>query len=171
LIIYGKESFGYIETYFTRANFLHLTGVNTKLSPGQFFNQCLNNALNTDDFEFRKDGTTALKLQMLPHILKPKQHYKMIGEYGGNKHFLQKDKLVGGAHACLGFVKSGNFYVPNTALQEDIRNITRGNARIVLILEKELSNAKYSEITYIAKNVDAAGVIKAINSDKIKLSE
>jgi hypothetical protein len=36
MIIFGKENFGYIETYFTRANFLHLTGVSTKLSPGHY---------------------------------------------------------------------------------------------------------------------------------------
>jgi len=169
MIIYGKENFGFIETSFSRANFLHLTGVNTRLNPGSFFNKCLNGVLELDEFNFKEDGTTELKLQVLPHILKPKQHYKMLGEYRGNRHLLRTDKLVGGVHACLGFVKNGNFYIPNTSLQVDIREMTAGNARIVLILEKGLNDSQYSDITYIAKNVDAAEVIQKLNSDKVEL--
>jgi hypothetical protein len=101
--------------------------------------------LGLSDFDFKSDGTTQLKLQVLPHVLVPKQHYRMLGEYGGNRRLLRTNKLVGGVHACMGFIKSGEFYVPNTSLNEDIRKITTGNSRIVLILEKPLSDELYCQ--------------------------
>lgn len=40
----------------TKSNFLHLTGVNTKLGAEQFFNKALDASLTTDDFDFCKKG-------------------------------------------------------------------------------------------------------------------
>jgi len=169
MIIFGKEEFGYIETSFPKVNFLHLTGVFSKLKATTFWHKCMNNNLLLSDFDFKKDGTTILKLEILPHILKPGTHCNMIGEYGKNKHFLHTEKLVGGVHACWGFIERGKYFVPNTSLQENIKNITEWNARIVLILEKGLNDDKYSSITYTAKNVDVAEVIQKLNSDKVEL--
>ena len=40
----------------TKSNFLHLTGVNTKLTANQFFDKALNNTLTENDFDFNKKG-------------------------------------------------------------------------------------------------------------------
>ena len=42
----------------TKSNFLHLTGVNTKLSASQFFDKALNKTLTENDFDFIKKGQT-----------------------------------------------------------------------------------------------------------------
>ncbi len=42
----------------TKSNFLHLTGVNTKLTASQFFDKALDNTLTENDFDFIKKGQT-----------------------------------------------------------------------------------------------------------------
>lgn len=42
----------------TKSNFLHLTGVNTKLTANQFFDKALENTLTESDFDFNKKGQT-----------------------------------------------------------------------------------------------------------------
>lgn len=42
----------------TKSNFLHLTGVNTKLTASQFFDKALNKTLTESDFDFTKKGQT-----------------------------------------------------------------------------------------------------------------
>ena len=42
----------------TKSNFLHLTGVNTKLTASQFFDKALNKTLTENDFDFIKKGQT-----------------------------------------------------------------------------------------------------------------
>lgn len=42
----------------TKTNFLHLTGVNTKLSAIQFFDKALKRTLSINDFDFNKKGQT-----------------------------------------------------------------------------------------------------------------
>ena len=169
MIIYGKDHYSFMEAAFPKAAYLHLTGVDTKLSAGTFYSKCIGNVLSFNDFSLKNDGTTELKLQILPLVFNPKKNYKIVGEYGNFKQLLRTDKLVGGVHACLGLVENGGYYVPNTTLREDIRKITEWNARVVMILEKGLNDAQYSEITYVAKNVDIDSVLKAVNSEKIKL--
>ena len=57
---------------FFKTNFLHLTGVSTKLTPEQFFNRCLHGLLTENDFEFsggkEQKGLVRLKMKHLPHI-------------------------------------------------------------------------------------------------------
>ncbi|MBR4004805.1 MAG: hypothetical protein IKI90_03045 [Treponema sp.] len=42
----------------TKSNFLHLTGVNTKLTATQFFDKAVNCTLTENDFDFIKKGQT-----------------------------------------------------------------------------------------------------------------
>lgn len=110
----------YIETVFLPRNFLHLTGIkiinqNIKSST-EFYHLCLKNQLTISDFEFNSNGTTPLKLKILPQILKIHKITKMIGDYNNIKPYLSTKKIAGGIHACLGFKQEGNYYIPNTAL-------------------------------------------------------
>jgi hypothetical protein len=106
LIIYKDDS-GYqeVELLFLPTNFLHLTGAETKLSPIDFYTACLNSRLNADDFGFRSDGTTVLKLSVLITMTNLSQNIKMIGDCSDSYIKLKTDKLAGTVRACMGFIK------------------------------------------------------------------
>ena len=58
-------------------NFKHLTGVNSCLAPGLFFEKCINGTLSENDFDFNKDGqdvksvkgTVRRKIKALPDMM------------------------------------------------------------------------------------------------------
>ena len=55
---------------FYEGNFLHLTGVKTKIKPAIFFRKAINNQLSIDDFDC--DSTKELKgftQEKIPHLL------------------------------------------------------------------------------------------------------
>ena len=60
-----------LEVSFYPYNFLHLTGI--KLIDGttatDFYKRCLNHKLSPEDFSFASDGTTQLKLEILPQLM------------------------------------------------------------------------------------------------------
>mgnify|MGYP000166932892 CR=1 FL=1 len=60
------------EVSFCRNNFLHLTGLKIhkiKMSADQFFSLCVDGRLSARDFSFSEEGTTVLKLQVLPFFV------------------------------------------------------------------------------------------------------
>lgn len=68
------------EFSFRERNYMHLTGLVPvfykdannhlhKLTANEFYNRCISNILTENQFEFKKDGTTPLKLKLLPQIL------------------------------------------------------------------------------------------------------
>ncbi|MCD7854508.1 MAG: PBECR4 domain-containing protein [Clostridiales bacterium] len=145
-----------LEVNFEKRNFLHLTGVKTDLTASRFFDHCIDGTLSPNDFEFSKDGTTLLKLKVLPQIMtKNLNASNMVGDFCGSNIFLKTKKLVGGVKACVGFVKSGNIgYVPNTLLNIDIREITPSTLRVVTTYRKNISDDTYDEIVYSAKKIN-----------------
>ena len=61
----------------------------------------------------------------------------------------------GGIKGCMGFVKDKDYYAPNTVLKEDIRNVTSSpQHRIVATFIKNISDDKYTELSYVAKKFD-----------------
>lgn len=159
LFLFGKttvpESF---ETIFTARNYLHLTGVATNIHSVDFYKKCLNGRIDSEDFAFASDGTTALKLQVLPQLMRVYQTAKMIGNYDLSRITLHTEKLAGNVSACMGFIRNpecSNYYIPNTALKEDIRNISIHPAmRVIAILRKMRKELTYSEFCYTAKGVE-----------------
>lgn len=154
----------YIEMLFLASNFLHLTGIdiineNIKSST-DFYNLCLKNQITVSDFKFNSNGTTSIKLQILPQIIQIQKICKMIGNYNNTKLYLSTQKLVGNVNICMGFIKKGNYYIPNTALKEDIRNITTEQAKIIAIMVKSVKDIKYKEITYLNKNIEMKTILK-----------
>lgn len=156
-----------IELTFDVSNFLHLTGLkmNTcidkngdeyKLSATEFFNKCLKNRLSIHEFDFSSDGTSILKLEVLPSVINKNLSASMVGNYNSTNPKLYTEKLVGGIKACVGFVPTGpsQRYVPNTILKADIRDYTKGTVRVVAVFRKEKQDSKYSEVTYRAKKVE-----------------
>lgn len=147
-----------LEVTFDASNFLHLTGCTTNrgISALDFFNRCVEKRLSLNDFELADDGTTLKKLKILPLMLTKNLSANSIGDFIGGRPKLQTDKLAGGMRGCMGFVKtapSGRF-VPNTVLEEDIRNVIHNNLRIIATYRKNIKDKDYDEIVYVAKNID-----------------
>ncbi|MBQ4419864.1 MAG: hypothetical protein II870_09570 [Synergistaceae bacterium] len=79
----------------------------------------------------------------------------MIGDYDNTKSFLYTEKLAGKIFACIGFIQENGYYIPNTALKEDIRNITIHPQKSVLVIfRKDIKQKLYETICYTAKKVD-----------------
>ena len=99
---------------------------------------------------------------------------KMIGDYNPNKVKLNTDKIVGNVTACIGFVRSKEyprFFVPNTVLREDIRNVIQKPVkRILATYKKTRDEHKYSSCTYMAKNITLDDIMTFSNV-KTKLKE
>lgn len=168
LIIFGEPNHPqYIETKADSKNFLHLTGVvlnkTSILSdiPDHqgnvseiFFEKTLYRKLSPNDFDFKKDGTTEQKLNVLTQALRIASNAKMIGEYSGNRLKLQTDKLAGSVYSCVGFINIGQYYVPNTVLATDIRQEVHERRRVLAVLSKSIVEEKYSVIESVAKKMD-----------------
>lgn len=159
-----KKDINYMEAVFLPRNFLHLTGmniINKKIkSSTDFYNLCLKNQISISDFEFNSNGTTPIKLQILPQITQIQKISKMIGNYSDTKLYLSTQKLIGNVNICMGFVRKENYYIPNTALKEDIRNITDEQNKIVAILVKDVKDKKYKQLTYLDKNIELKSILQ-----------
>lgn len=157
------------ETLFLARHYLHLTGIeilaNKIKSSTDFYNMCITGQLSPSSFKLAEDGTTDLKLSILNQIINIHKTAKMMGDYNNSKSKLITDKITGNINACLGFVKEGNYYVPNTALREDTRNLIGKSSRIVSIISKHNNYDKYCNVEYIAKKFDFDDVYK---NDKAK---
>lgn len=146
------------EAAFYPRNFLHLTGVQI-LNPdigssSDFYNICIKNELSLNDFEMAKDGTTEMKLSVLPRLMQIHKNAKMVGEYNSFNIKLRTEKLAGTVTASLGFVYENGYFIPNTALKEDIRDITiKPQQKIIAIYSKDIGKEIYCELRYLAKGI------------------
>ena len=110
---------------------------------------------NQISFKRNTNKTVYLKLLVLNNLLDIKTGAKMIGEYDGTaKKQLYCEKVVGGVSCCMGFVKekSSDYYRPNTALKENILDITNNTKSIIAIFEKEKYKKTYKKLTYLNSN-------------------
>lgn len=156
---------------FRPENFMHLTGLKTiqtkaelrnanekteRISAADFYRKCLHHKLSPRDFEFSDDGTTDLKLDVLPSVINKNLSAKMIGDYNSSKPLLYTEKLAGSSTACVGFKKDAatGLFLPNTVLKEDLRSNVRGYVRVIAVYRKKQSDEIYQELTYAAKKVD-----------------
>ena len=149
--------YAYFETTFLSSNFCHLTGVEREksISPNDFFNRCIQHKLSPDNFELRDDGTTEMKLQVLPYIIQIHRVSKMTGDHNKYGIQLHTERLAGNVKGCVGFVKDGGYFVPNTVLRENVRNITLSpQHRIVATFSKKMKEDKYTTLSYTAKGFD-----------------
>lgn len=165
LIIYREREdnlIHYIEVVFLERNFQHLTGLELIDSNGNvlhnqsvnFFRKCIENKLSVDEFQFKTDGTTQLKLQALPALMDLTKITKITGDYNNIRPYLYVDKVMGGVNFCLGLSKEDNLYVPSSALLEDIKKLTNNPSQVLAILEFDTSEKKYSIIRHVAKGLN-----------------
>jgi hypothetical protein len=150
-----KETFCF-ETTFLPRNFKHLTGVECDLNGADFFDIAERRELKHNDIRFNTNGTTEKKLFVLPQMMKIHITARMVGEYNNSGSFLITDRLAGTTTAAMGFSEDERtgFYIPNTVLKTDVREVTKHpQQRIIAIFRKSIKDAKYAELTYLAKGV------------------
>lgn len=152
----------YFEAVFLPRNYQHLTGVEFLDMEGNllknsvfFYNKCLNNTLTEDEFRFKEDGTTPLKLEALPKLVQFLRFSKMTALYNGIRPKLEVDRVAGTISYCLGFIKDGDYFVPSSCLLEDIRKLGDNPSQILAIMSKKANQSEsiYKEIRYVAKGV------------------
>lgn len=179
IFIYDKKGkIDFFETKFSARNFAHLTGVKlNNLKVNDFYKKCVTGRITEKDFELKKDGTTILKIDILPKIVKIHKTAKMVGDFNNKNLTLKTDKIAGTINACLGFIKENDrYYVPNTALKDDIRDKIIENNKILAIIRKEIKDDYYHDICYIHKDFNInkiEGELKKLikNNNIIQYSE
>ena len=167
-----ENNAAFFETLFTPQNFMHLTGVKSRLSSDQFFSAAANNRLSVRDILLPNDGAVELKMDVLPQLMNIHTNARMVGDYDNLKPLLITNKLTGTVTMAMGFVNVKDFYIPNTALKKDIREITTGAARrkVLAIFVKNKRDAKYQTLTYIAKDMTVDdSILQNIMHDKVDL--
>ena len=137
-----------LECTFLPRHFLHLTGVQFSGSSSNFLRLCIEHKLSPQQISLASNGTTEMKLQVLPEMVNIHKTARMIGPYDHSKVMLYTEKLIGSVRGCMGFVADGNYYVPNTVLREDIRHITRGCKCMIATFVKDIDQLFYSEASY-----------------------
>ena len=165
IIIYRKRfdnTIHYIEVIFYERNYQHLTGLELINQKGNiihnqslnFYRKCIQNKLGLEEFKFKPDGTTHLKLTALPLLMDVTKITKITGDYNNTRPYLLLDKVIGGVNFCLGLSKEGNVYVPSSALLEDIKKLTDTPSQVLAILEKSTESSIYSSIKHVAKGLN-----------------
>lgn len=167
-----KEKIEFIETIYYPTNFLHLTGLKSqKYTSANFYYYILNGKVSINDIETKNRYTTELKLNVLKNLMNIDSTAKAIGMYNNSiKNNLYTEKVVGSVHYCFGYVKSNEtnrFYTPNTALKEDIRDITYSNNQILAIFKKKRKDKLYNKLSYLCKDFDVNFFFK--NKELIQL--
>lgn len=138
---------------------MHLTGVKFKkkrLSASEFFDKCINKSSPIEEFEMASDGTTEMKLNILPLLFDKNLSANMVGDFSARTPVLVTEKLAGDVKGCIGFVYDTKyrFYVPNTVLNLDIRTYITNQQRLIATFRKQKNDDVYQEIVYLAKKID-----------------
>jgi hypothetical protein len=169
LIIYRDRvdnKIRYIEVVFYERNYQHLTGLELVDKDGKvlknqsvnFYRKCIENKLSTEEIQFKKDGTSRLKLEALPVLMDVTKITKITGDYNYSRPYLLVDKIIGGVNFCLGLSKEDDIYVPSSALLENIKRLTDAPSQVLVILEKELDEALYSTVKHVAKGLNLENI-------------
>lgn len=142
-----------VEVGFRDFNFLHLTGVSTKLSAQLFYALCIDGKLSEREFEIDKMGKVQQKLVVLPYLTDLLYNNCMIGGFINSGVYIRADYFVGNTKVVLsvGFKVGKNIDYPVTLYSEDIRKLTNPTNKVLAIFMKEYDKNDYCECTYLAK--------------------
>lgn len=164
-IYYENNVLKYIETKFLPSNFLHLTGLKYKRNQNnnaiKFYKDILDKKVSLENIEIKDKKIVGLKLNVLTMLMNINKNAKMLGEYDcTTKKLLETEMVIGTNVYSTGFIKIGKYYIPNSSLKEDIRNITLRNNKIIGIFSKDIQNQKYCNIAYLAKKTKLEVILK-----------
>ena len=155
-----KEQISLTSIEFNKNNYKHLTGIIASLSANKFMDALLGDRLSFDDWDYKNDGTSQLKIRALPQTVELHKNARMIGTYSGNRIYLKSDVCFGGVYCYLGLVVDRNnnnltegIYVPSSLINGNIKEDTNNQERIIAMFRKNKKDTKYKELTYLAKDV------------------
>ncbi|MBO5514716.1 MAG: hypothetical protein J5963_01270, partial [Schwartzia sp.] len=104
LLIDRQQTVHTLETVFMSRNFKLLTGLTCPLGANRFFEKILARQLGLNEFDFKDDGTTELKLKILPTLMSKNLSANMAGDFAGKTAKLYTEKIVGRLNGSMGFV-------------------------------------------------------------------
>ncbi len=138
---------------FRDMNFLHMTGVKTKLSAQQFYSACLDGKLSENDFEIDNTGRVQQKLMVLPYLSELLYNNCMIGNFINSGICIRADYFMGNTKAVLsvGFRTGKSVDFPVTLYNEDVRKLSHPTNRVRAIFAKDYQQQNYTECTYLSK--------------------
>lgn len=140
-------------------NFLHLTGVKSRLSAQRFYEACLNGKLSENDFDIDNKGKVQQKLMVLPYLHELLYNSCMLGDFINSGIMIRSDYFVGNTRALLsiGFRYGKSTDIPVSLYNEDIRKLTQPTCKVLLIQRKLYNEKTYQHITYLAKDYELKG--------------
>lgn len=187
MFIYKENNkISHIETIFKDYNFLHLTGLKYTKGAKEFFRDCIEQKISTNNIEVKSEVFTKLKLEILENVMGISKFAKKIGTYNYNKIELKVEKIVGNMQCSIGFsnVTQNNkilkYYYPRTLLQENFKKNVIDENKIIAIFIKDINEKAYNKITFLSKKIsideilqenDTARKIDFENIDFTNLSE
>lgn len=155
LIVYGKDSkFSHITIKAERDNYLHLTGIITKLKPKIFFEKCLNNTLLSSDIdvpatkalEKSYKGTLRRKINVLKDFTKGVDSSYVIQEnYVKNRVVCSIAST--NLNLTIGYIDTGNCLRPKSLISGDSLDYSKKQS-LFLILKKSRSEKLYKNMIF-----------------------
>ena len=138
---------------FRDMNFLHLTGVKTKLSAQQFYEACINGKLSERDFEVDNKGKVQQKIAVLPYLPKLLYGRCMIGDFINSGIMIRANYFVGDTRAIVsvGFKSGKTADIPVTLYNEDVRKLSKPTCKVLEIRYKKFDETEYNLCTYSCK--------------------
>lgn len=170
------KKYEYIETTYLDRNFKHLTGIqylnknkniadNSLDSATHFFNLAVCKRLDIKKCYYKFDGTTKLKLQILPMVMNVKKNARMIGDYNEGRMHIMADKMCGTNSMTLAFINDRVYgYCPSSSLCEDIRKMVTQYHSISAIFQKNMDVEKYDRLCFKNKIFDFSDLPQNIKS-------
>lgn len=138
---------------FRDMNYLHLTGVKTKLSAQQFYSACLEGKLSIKDISVDTKGKVQQKLAVLPYLSELLYHNCMIGDFINSGITIRADYFVGDTKAVIsvGFREGKVADVPVSLYRENVKKLSHPTCKVLAIFRKEYSMECYDVCTYLSK--------------------
>lgn len=154
LIVYQDKN--EIKSYcvgFRNMNYLHLTGIKTKLSAQQFYSACLDGKLSVKDISVDTKGKVQQKLAVLPYLSELLYNNCMIGDFLNCGISIRADYFVGDTKAVIsvGFREGKSADVPVTLYRGDIKKLSNPTCKVLAIFSKEYNMKQYNKCTYLSK--------------------
>ena len=154
LIVYkNKKEINTCCVGFRDMNFLHLTGVKTKLSAQQFYTACLSGKLSLRDISVDTKGKVQQKLAVLPQLSGLLYNNCMIGDFIDSGIAIRADYFVGDTKAVIsvGFRTGKAADIPVTLYRENVKKLSQPTCKVIAIFSKVYRDDLYERCTYLSK--------------------
>ena len=138
---------------FRDMNFLHLTGIKTKLTAKRFYEACLVGKLAEKDIELCNKGTTQQKLSVLPYLHEILYHNCMIGCFINSGVCIRADYFVGDTKAILslGVRNAKTVDIPVSLYKENVKKLVSPVYKVLGIFSRKYYEEEFSTCTYLGK--------------------